>query len=224
MGKIMLGRPGMKIIENFLIGAVLSAIFPILGFLAGWWGTFTFMPDRLIFLMASAGLLIGIMVDVVFLKRWVGSAYSINLKIWMAVYLFYSIGMLGFFMGVPVFNLLLAVPAGLFIGSKLAHQRADYNEVRRMSRNTCIFTTGVLAAVCVTSAVIAWVDPYTSLNLQGMLGLQFEVTRWMLAGVIVVGGIALLCLQWGITGQVIRLTHAFMQTNVSAVHCANNEV
>ena len=81
-----------------------------------------------------------------------------------------------------------------------------------MNRNACIFTMGVLAAVCVTLAVIAWVDPYTSLNLQGMFGLQFEVTRWVLAGVIAVGGIALLLLQWGITGKVIHLTHAFMQT------------
>jgi hypothetical protein len=135
----------------------------------------------------------------------------------MAVYLFYSIGMFGFFMGVPVFNVILAVPAGLLIGSKLARQTADHDEVRRMNRNTCVFTTGVLAAVCVISAVIALVDPYTSLDLQRMLGLQFEVTRLMLAGVIAIGGIALLLLQWGITGKVIHLTCALMQTNGSAL-------
>jgi hypothetical protein len=206
----------MRIIEKMLIGIILGAIFPILGFLAVWWGTFAFLPDRLVFLIASIGLFIGILVDAVFLRRWVGSAYSINLKIWMAVYLFYSIGMFGFFMGVPVFNLILAVPAGLFIGSKLAHQTADQDEVRRMNRNTCIYTTSILAAVCVVSAVIALVDPYTGLGLQGMLGLQFEVTRWMLAGVIVIGGMALLLLQWGITGKVIDLAYAWMQTNGSA--------
>lgn len=207
----------MRIIEKVLIGTILGAIFPILGFLAGWWGTLAFLPDRLPFLIASVGLLIGILVDVAYLRRWVGSAYSINLKIWMAVYLFYSIGMFGFFMGVPVFNVILAVPAGLFIGSKLARQTADHDEVRRMNRNTCVFTTGVLAAVCVISAVIALVDPYTSLDLQRMLGLQFEVTRLMLAGVIAIGGIALLLLQWGITGKVIHLTYALMETNGSVL-------
>jgi len=30
--------------------------------------------------------------------------------------LFYSVGMFGFFMGVPVFNVILAVPAGVFVG------------------------------------------------------------------------------------------------------------
>jgi hypothetical protein len=86
-----------------------------------------------------------------------------------------------------------------------------------MNRHTCVFTTGVLAAVCVLSAVIALVDPYTSLDLQRMLGLQFEVTRLMLAGVIATGGIALLLLQWGMTSKVIHLTYALMQTNSSAL-------
>jgi hypothetical protein len=206
----------MKIIEKVLIGIILGAIFPILGFLAVWWGTFAFLPERWIFPLASIGLLIGILVDVAFLRRWVGSAYSIDLKIWMAVYLFYSIGMFGFFMGVPVFNLILAVPVGLFIGSKLAHQTTPQDEARRLHRNTCIFTTSILAVVCVVSAAIALVDPYTSLGLQGMLGLQFEVTRWMLVGVIVIGGLALLLLQWGLTDKVIDLTYAWMQTNGSA--------
>ena len=213
----------MRIIERVLIGAILGAIFPILGFLAGWWGTLSFMADRLTILIASIGLLIGILVDIACLRRWVDRAYSINVKIWMAVYLFYSIGMFGLFMGVPVFNVILAVPAGLFIGSKLARQTADHDEVRRMNRNTCIFTTGVLAVVCVISAVIALLDPYTSLDLQGMLGLQFEVTRWMLVGVIIIGGTALLLLQWGITGKVIHLTYA-MQTNSSALRGLGNEI
>ncbi len=208
----------MRRIERVLIGAILGPVFPILGFLAIWWGTFAFLPDMLIFLTASIGLLIGIVVDVAYLKRWVNSAYSFNMKIWMAVYLFYSIGMFGFFMGVPVFNVILAVPAGLFVGSKLARQTADRDEAGQMYRNTCVFTTGVLAAVCVISAVIALVDPYTSVDLQNMLGLRFEVTRWMLAGIIVVGGTALLLLQWRLTGKVIYLTYARMQTKGSTLH------
>jgi len=206
----------MSIIEKVLIGIVLGAIFPILGFLAGWWGTFTFLPERLLILTAVVGLLIGILVDVVYLRRWISSAYTIDLKVWMAVYLFYSIGMLGMFMGMPVFNVVLAIPAGLFVGSKLARQRSGDDEVRRMSRNTCVFTTGVLAVVCAASAVIALVDPYTSHDVQMMLGLPFEVTRWMLGGIIAVGGIALLLLQWGITGKVINLTYT-MQTKSSTL-------
>jgi len=42
----------MKIIEKVLIGLCLSAIFPILGFLGGWWGTFSFLSGGLSILAA----------------------------------------------------------------------------------------------------------------------------------------------------------------------------
>ena len=206
----------MRIFEKVLFGIILGAIAPILGFLAGWWGALAFMPERLIFFGAIVGLLIGILVDIVCLGRWIRNAYLIHLKIWMAVYLFYSIGMFGFFMGVPIFNVLLGISAGMFVGSKLARQAADREDVKRMNRNTCIFTTGILAIVCVLSAVVALVDPYTSSNIQGMLGLPFVVTREMLVAIIAIGGIALLLLQWGITGTTITLTYTY-QTNSNAM-------
>lgn len=206
----------MRIIEKVLIGIILGAIFPLLGFIAVWWGIFAFLPGKIPFQLSFIGLLAGIIVDVFYLKRWVEDAYSIHLKIWMAVYVFYSIGMLGFFMGVPVFNLILAIPAGWFIGSWLARQKADSDELGRMKRKTCLFTTGVLAAVCVASGSIALVDPYTGSDLQSMLGLHFEVTRLMLAGVIIIGGIGLLALQWVITGKVIHTSYALMRAKSGA--------
>jgi len=215
---VYLQKKNMRTIEKVLIGIILGAIFPITGFIAVWWGIYAFLQNKVPFQMAFVGLLIGILVDLHYLRRWVGGAYSINLKIWMAVYVFYSIGMLGFFMGMPVFNVILAVPAGLFIGSKLARQKADHDGVRRLKRDTCVFTTGILAAVCFTSAFIALVDPYTGSDLQGLLGLHFEVRRSMIAGVIAIGGTALLLLQWVITGKMISLTYALMRTNGRVLH------
>ena len=207
----------MKWFEKVLAAAVLGPIFPILGVIFSWWGSLAFLPGTSPLPFVLAGLSLGILVDIVFLRRWAESAYSIHWIVWMAVYIFYAAGLFGMFMGVPVFNLILSVPAGFFIGSRLARKTADHDVVKRMNRKTCVFTTGVLAAVCVLSAVIALVDPYTSLDLQRMLGLQFEVTRLMLAGVIATGGIALLLLQWGMTSKVIHLTYALMQTNSSAL-------
>ena len=95
----------MRTVEKALIGVFLGLTFPTIGFIAGWWATYSFLPDLLIILSALAGLLIGIIVDVICLKKWVNRAYSLDLKVWMAVYLFYAICMYGFFMGVPVFHL-----------------------------------------------------------------------------------------------------------------------
>jgi len=198
----------MQTIEKIVTGILLGAVAPILCMLIGWWGTFSFLPDRLTFLAAGMGLLAGVLVDVVFLQKWVAGFYSMSLQAWMAVYLFYSTGMFGFFMGVPVFNLALAVPAGFFMGSRLARRNACQDEVRRMKRSTCVFTTGVLAVVCAASAAVALFDPYTAANLQGMLRLPFEVTRGMVVGIILVGGTALLLLQWAVTARCFSAAYA----------------
>jgi hypothetical protein len=201
----------MTKIEKVLISVTLGAIFPIFGFLAVWWSTFALLPERLILPATSIGFLIGILVDAFCLRRWRDGAYTIRLRTWMAVHLFYSICMFGFFMGVPVFNVLLSVPAGLYVGARLARLRADPDEAKRMIRKTRAFTTGVLALLCAASAAIALAHPYTSLELERMLGLRFDVTRLMLVGVITIGGLALLALHWVITGKIIRRTYASLQ-------------
>lgn len=208
----------MKIFEKILFSAVLGALFPILGLIAVWWGIFAFFQDRVPFQVIFIGLLIGIIVDVVYLKKWVENAYSINIKIWMAIYIFYSLGMLGFFMGVPVFHLTLAIPAGFLIGGRLARRSADLDEFRRTKRITCRFTTCVLTFVCAASGTIALLDPFTGSFIQRLLGLHFEVTRWMLAVVILIGGLGLLILNWVITGKVIHRSYALMKSSISESH------
>jgi len=197
----------LKWFEKVLAAAVLGPIFPILGVIFSWWGSLAFLPGTSPLPFVLAGLSLGILVDIVFLRRWAESAYSIHWIVWMAVYIFYAAGLFGMFMGVPVFNVSLGIPAGLFIGSRLAYQNVGRAEFRRAKRNACLFTTVVLASICLVSALIAWCDPYTSGNL------QFEVTRAMLAGIIIIGGTALLVLQWVITGKAVRLAYAFQMHN-----------
>ena len=107
-------------------------------------------------------------------------------------------------MGVPVFNLALAIPAGFILGSRLAAQRADETSLRFAMRRAAVFTTIVLAFICMASAIIALADPYTEANLQGMFGLPFDVTRGMVVGLIVIGGSLLLILNWLLTSASVR--------------------
>ena len=96
--------------------------------------------------------------------------------------MFYSVGMLGFFMGVPVFHVALALPAGVFVGRWLVHCGADFPRVQQTARETALFTTSVLGLVCLASASIALASPSTAADLQGMLRLPFRVTRAMILG------------------------------------------
>lgn len=198
----------MRYVERLLLAIVIGAMPPIIGLLAGWWGAIAILPERNWMLGACTGLAAGLTLDIFFLRRAAERAHSAGLWIWAAVYLTYSVGTLGFFMGVPAFNLLLGIPAGLLIGGRLAHAGAAPEDARRQAKQASAFTTGVLAVACTASATLALADPYTAANLEGMLGLGFEVTRPMIVALIIVGGAVLLGAQWALTGGVVRWTYA----------------
>ena len=97
-------RYTLQKIELAIISVLFGAVPIFICFLAGWWISIPLVPESWIFLCALVGLLIGVLVDVLFLRRWVRNVYSMRPLVWMFVYLFYSIGMFGFFMGVPALS------------------------------------------------------------------------------------------------------------------------
>lgn len=190
--------------ERFFLGIILGAVFPLIGFLAGWWSTSQLWSNAWVLAAALGGLGCGIVVDVIFLKRWVAGAFEMDLKLWMAIFFFYAICVFGFFMGVPVFNVVLAIPAGLIIGRKLAHQKRSCEAEKRLSFYTNLFATGVMAFICVSSAFLALRDPTTAANLEGMLRLPFDLTQGMIIALIVVGGGGLLGTNWWLVKKSIQ--------------------
>lgn len=189
----------MKKMEVAIIGILLGAVPVIACFLAGWWISLPHVPESQVFMWALAGLFTGLFVDAIFLKGWIRRAYSMNPLFWMFVYIFYSLGMFGFFMGVPIFNVLLALPAGFFIGGRLVHNGSNPINVKKTARYCAVFTTGVLAVICVPSALIALASPSTAADLKGMLSLPFPVTHGMVISIILGGGILILIFQWRLT-------------------------
>jgi hypothetical protein len=196
-------------IETVVVGLIFGAIPVIAGFLAGWWLGVLLVPDPLIPVGALTGLVAGILIDVAFLRRWIERAYWLPPAVWVGIYLFYSVGLFGMFMGVPVFNVGLALPAGFFIGACLVHQNAQRQQVQQAARRSSTVTTCVMALVCTASAVVALSDPYTAGSLEGMLGLGFSVTVPMIVGLILVGGGFLLVMQWWLTKTSVELTYRY---------------
>ena len=78
-------------------------------------------------------------------------------------------------------------------------------------RRTARFTTGVLALICAASAIIALVSSSTASDLRGMLNLDFTVTQGLIVALILVGGMALLALGWGLSVASVRFTFFFLQ-------------
>ncbi|MCX6071740.1 MAG: hypothetical protein NTU91_12940, partial [Chloroflexi bacterium] len=89
-------------------------------------------------------------------------------------------------------------------------QGATGDQVRQAARRASAFTMAVLAIACIASATIALLDPYTAGNLEGMLGLPFEVTTGMIVALIVIGGVGLLVFEWVLTGAAVRWSHAHL--------------
>jgi hypothetical protein len=178
-------------LERFIRVLILAPLAPLALFLGGWWLAYFILPEKWIPLGAILGFILGLLTD---------------------IFLFYSVGLFGFFMGVPIFNLALAIPAGFILGSRLASQRADEIGLRSVMRRAAGFTTIVLAFICMASAIIALADPYTAANLQGMFRLRFDVTRGMIIGLIVIGGALLLILNWLLASASVRFTYKFLKT------------
>ena len=118
-------------LEHFVFGLILAPPAPLAGLLVGWWGSYALLPERWIPFGALSGLFLGILADIFMLKKLLDSAHQLGRILWVAVFLFYTIGVFGFFMGVPLFNAFLAIPAGFIVGAKLARQKADPQRIRQ---------------------------------------------------------------------------------------------
>jgi hypothetical protein len=164
-------KPGSAIdtLEKLFLTLVIGGIAPIFCFLSGWWGAYLFAPESQIPIFMLAGLGLGILIDLLFLGGWIKLAYRIHPLILMAIYLFYSVGMFGFFMGVPVFNIIMGPLAGFYIGRRLGIEKGGSVEKERIIHWTCLFTSFVLGVACLAALILAASESTLSANINGML-------------------------------------------------------
>jgi hypothetical protein len=203
----------MRKIERIGIGILFGMVPILVCFIVGWWGSLPFVPESQIYLFSLGGLGLGILIDAIFLKGWIGRVYSVKPLVWKLLYVFYSIGMFGFFMGVPVFHVLLGIPAGILVGGWLAHSGADPITIKKVTRQTAVFTTSVMGLICLSSAVIGLLNRSTASEIQHMLGLGFTITPLGLLGIIVIGGAALLVIQWRLTALSVERAYRYFLMN-----------
>ena len=138
----------------------------------------------------------GVALDAVLYRRWMAAGYRMPHAVMALLYIFYSICVFGFFMGVPVGNVLPGLLAGAYAARRASAWGLDRARAEAYFRRVAWFCVGVLALACTASAILALRDPYTSGNLRGMLGLSFDVTAAMIYGLILIGGGLLLVAEY----------------------------
>jgi predicted peroxiredoxin len=183
----------MSKFDKVFAGVLLGLINPAVALCIFWWGSYLLGLNAAFW--APLGLVLGIITDIFFLRKLVSRFYSFSIYALIALYMAYSVGIFGFFMGVPVFNAVLGVAAGLYVGRKMKINNRTPEVFTKEIKKAGRFAAAVLFLICVASAYIAIADPYTGANLKGMLNLSFEVTPLMIWLLIVLGGSSLLLMQ-----------------------------
>jgi len=176
--------------------ALYQAPIPLIMFLLVWWISNIFIKDLYAFFFAIGGLLIGLWLNAELIFPY--QFYKVKKRILAIIYLFLSLGFLGFFMGVPAFNILLGVLAGNYLSIRVISNYKNNNEIKINLKQGAAFTSGVLFIITLLSAFLAYTDKESSiLVVQQLFNIQLNPTSFFI--LIVLGGIVIVTLQYFIT-------------------------
>jgi hypothetical protein len=189
----------MKRLDKLIFGIMIGSAFPIFLFMIALAIWFYFFQNANVLYFVFVGLSTGLLFDLIFLKRLVENKY--NLPSWMiiGIYALYNICIFGFFMGFPVFNLSMGMIAGYYFGKRLRYNNISFVESKLIIIRVSIFTSLIMLFICIASAFIANIGEGVGKDLQHMFRLNFEVTRTMIWGIILIGGMSLIISQFFLT-------------------------
>lgn len=182
--------------ESTIVGLFMGIMCPVSLFVLWWWvaaalGIYRVfsISDSRIATAALTGLGIGIVLDLLRLKNWITRLYSLDLKLTVLAYLFWSAVAVAFFMGLPFGNIALGTLAGLYVGRKQYHAGASENLFAGSARNVSIFTALVTGAEAFPIGVLALGEQSVVASLRA-IGLDQSLTT----GLMGVGLIGVVCL------------------------------
>lgn len=182
----------MKNLEKIISGLIIGSIFPLsLGLITlSIWFMFDKSESRpLIYLIF--GVLIGGLIDLKFIKTWINNRFNLPTWIIALIYIVYNIFVFGFFMGFPVFNVLLGLLAGYYYANRICSNKIDPTRYKKLLNQVSLFTGIIMTLVCISSGFLAIYNNGAAGMIQDLLGLPFEVTRSMLWMIVVIGGLVL---------------------------------
>ncbi|MCE5225686.1 MAG: hypothetical protein LLG05_07465 [Porphyromonadaceae bacterium] len=190
----------MNQIEKKLYSFLIWLTVPISWFLGLWWTCYFFTNnEKIISTMMLVGIITGIAIVVVLHIKYKVNPYKIPKWRMILIFLFYSICLFGFFMGVPLFHLFLGLLAGCYWSRRMIFENKRPETYKIEIKKVSLFTATMMGIICVLSASIALSDKFTAGNLQGMLSLSFHITFPMLIAFIAAGGILLVLIQYWAT-------------------------
>lgn len=195
----------MTRLETAIVSLTTGLLCPALGFVLGWWlaaalaiGGVLSLSEPMIALAAFAGLGAGLILDGIYLRRWVARFFTVELRILMLVYLVCSVMAVAAFMGVPVGNLILGGLAGVYLGRREQHTGTGGESAAIHFQRAGLFTAAVTGAEAFAIGLIALNEDWVVEWLQAVSGMG----GWALPGapgislIIVLCGILMIVQYW----------------------------
>lgn len=145
-----------------------------------------------------------IIIDGIFLKKWVRRAYQINNKVLAAIYLFYSVVALGLGMGLPILNFVLGIMAGVYIARRMHFHRADKQSRNQALKKTAVFCAAVMALMCCLITLWAIAGRMIGYRFETPY-LSFTFTVPIFTAVVLSGGAIIVLLQYWLTLTVAKV-------------------
>jgi hypothetical protein len=183
----------MKNIEKKISGLILGCIFPLsFGLLSVIIWFFLDKSESRPLIYLAIGLLLGLLIDLKYLKYWISRRFDLPIWIIASIYLVYNVFVYGFFMGLPVFNTFLGLLAGYYFGNRICINKVESEKHPKLINQVSMFAGLIMTFVCISSGFLAIYDNGAAGMVQDVLGLNYEVTRTMLWGIVLIGGIILI--------------------------------
>ncbi len=152
-------------IMRFIIGSAT----PITFFLITWGLSLLFLPPQKAGLVGIVGFFLGIICNLVWLRQRLRNVYALDLRILGGVYLFFNIYIYSFFMGIPLFNLLPGILAGIYMGRRLHHQKISGTNFQQIKQKTAVLTAVMMLIIFLISSIMLMQNSQTALELYGKL-------------------------------------------------------
>ena len=200
--------------EAIIIGAALGLICPLLTFVVCWWSVALVhlhivpIPTAWIITAAFLGLAIGVLFDLLFIRKWTARFYTASGWLLVAIYLSLCVVAVAFFMGVPIGTLSLGIAAGVYAGRRAHHSKLSPGQLAGALQKVALFaaliTTGAAFPIGFLAlqeqGIVEWLAGglgWSALAVQGIPG----------HGLILLLCCALFAIQFWCTGQAGRMAY-----------------
>lgn len=199
--------------ESIIIGFVVGILCPLLLFVLFWWVSASLsiygllaIPESSIAMVAVVGLVVGIVLDVIYLRKWIPQFYRVNLKVMALVYLGCSAIAVASFMGLPAGNLVLGTLAGIYIGRREYHAGSRRESALKIVRKASFFPAIVIGVESLAIGLLAlnedWVVEWLAAATRMDSG---AIESWFGIGLILVLCAIMMAVQFWCTSTMARI-------------------